>query len=446
MGTARDAAKLFRDEFFKRDMTFYACGRAWNMEDLWQLMQYDVLEACVLLYVMSDEEDRKELADGVGEILELTYPERAIQYMLYYHIYDQQKALSLLHVASRCSCVILQAERDKKKKLDEDSLSSMLHYIKELLLLGIATSDDHFGLGGPVITLRALMACQRNNLLAAGLTGVKELPGEWPSYDEMMELYEKNKLEQDPYVPIGDPDLDRKGELVWGVLKGQVEGLFRYQIRASAEPGYYRPWKDYELSRACTEILYIEELTWASGGWRKPEKVEQTGELDEAVKKLYAIAVDVDHFLHLKKRSSVELRDVFRVELLNFLLYLAESDEYIARKEAEAINRCCEVELRRSEMSKMIREDNLYTVTFERKIPLSLNLLCQTDRQLAEQTDSRPSYTERYLSLLEEIGRLFLLCDGSANEDEKRDLKIYIGNLRQYAVEKGVSGTGYYRA
>lgn len=439
MGTARDAAKLFRDEFFSKDMTFYTRGRAWNMEDLWQLMRYDLLEACVLLYVIADEEDRKEMAEGAGEILKLSDPENAIRYMLYYHIFDQQKAVSVLHTASRCSSVLLTAEQEKKKKLDEDSLTSMLHYIKELLLLGITTADDHYGLGGITITLRALMACQRNNLLAAGLTGVKELPVEWYTYDEMMDLYRKKKMRQDPYVRTGDLDLDRKGEMVFGVLKGQVEGLFRYQIEASEEPGYYSPARDVELSRACREMLSIEELIRKTKGWRKQGKLEQTGGLDQAVKELYAVAEDVDHFVKLRNRSSIELKDVFRVELLDFLLYLAESDQYIARNEAEAINRCCEVDLGRSEMRKRIREENLYTVTFERKTPLGLDLLCQADRQLAEQLESSPSYAERYLSLLEEIGRLFLLCDGSANEDEKRDLKTYIGNLRQYAAKNGSS-------
>ncbi|MBQ1316257.1 MAG: hypothetical protein IIY46_02115, partial [Lachnospiraceae bacterium] len=48
---------------------------------------------------------------------------------------------------------------------------------------------------------------------------------------------------------------------------------------------------------------------------------------------------------------------------------------------------------------------------------------------------------EKLLYLFERAGEIFLSLDGSMNEDEKRDMKLYLANLRRY-VESMKEGDG----
>ncbi len=438
MGVIRDGARTLREELFSLNLSLYTGGRIWIMEDLWELMRYDILEACVPAYVMADEEERDIIVRGTGELLGLEEPENSIRYMLHYHVNSQYKVLGLLHRIPRCSSFFLLTcqERGMAKDL-EDFLCTISLMTKEVTLLGICSETDRFFLNAGLITNRALMDCQRYNLLAAGVKA-EETPAvevDWPTYEDMMKRFRNEKLEIGEYEPMGDPDLDEAGQRIFEAVARQVDGLFQYQIEASQREGFYRPDSMRYLTRALREMIYAGKPMPGKDGYKKPRK--QGDQLLTKTEEWLALADEADRVIRMKERENFTLRDAFQAELLDFLLYLAESDGFLARQEAEAINACCGTGLTKSEMRRRIEEENLYSVTYEKKIPFTLNILCQADRQITEQlTAKKPSdFSARCLHLQNEIGQLFIACDGSANEEEKRDLETRMRYLEAYVAE-----------
>ena len=133
---------------------------------------------------------------------------------------------------------------------------------------------------------------------------------------------------------------------------------------------------------------------------------------------------------------SLSLEEAARISLLKFFLYLTASDEYISGKEVRAINECLGYSFSKDNIKRLIQDQNIYTITFERETPPIMDLLMQLDRGLAAKGFSGSiSYTKRFVELCEKAGDIFIGCDGSANEDEKRDLQTIIANYNRLAEE-----------
>ncbi|MBQ7153929.1 MAG: hypothetical protein IJR83_08415 [Clostridia bacterium] len=162
---------------------------------------------------------------------------------------------------------------------------------------------------------------------------------------------------------------------------------------------------------------------------------------------LYASVVDIFALVEEaeenapKRRRSPAPDELAADCILHFFAYLAASDEYIAGKEVRAINDCLGTVLFKDEIQRMIRDENIYTITFEQMRPEVLDFFETVDQKLAKKgTLIGPTYSRRFIDLLEKAGYLFIKIDGSMNEDEERDLKTIIASYRDMVekIEKGL--------
>lgn len=126
-------------------------------------------------------------------------------------------------------------------------------------------------------------------------------------------------------------------------------------------------------------------------------------------------------------------RKLAKKEVLNFLLYLSASDGSIESLEAIFINDYLSEQISPEEMCQQIEEDNIYSSSFEQRIPLMLKRLVSLDNKNYEKNGELDSSdAERYICCYEALGQEFIACDHEVSHSEKQDLGIYINNMRSY--------------
>ena len=202
--------------------------------------------------------------------------------------------------------------------------------------------------------------------------------------------------------------------------------------KESSYPGFYIPFDDAEYAEALERYHFILEYTAEYGTYTDDFKQEEDS-LDGIVKRIFALT---DELAPLMKEddsfSSITLRDAAQLSMLKIFLYLTASDEYISGKEVRAINECLGYRFTKDQVKKIIKDQNIYTVTFENETPPVMRLLMQFDRALAEKGyAANASHTKQFVDLCEKAGMLFIGCDGSANDDEKRDLQTIIAKYKR---------------
>lgn len=128
-----------------------------------------------------------------------------------------------------------------------------------------------------------------------------------------------------------------------------------------------------------------------------------------------------------------KMRRMARREIMNFLMYLSASDGSIEVAEAIFIKDYFMEQISPEEICQRIEEDNLYSASFEQKVPLVLKKLVKLDNAINEvQGTLDESKAEKYICLYEMLGREFASCDHEISQSEKDDIATYIGNMRSF--------------
>lgn len=133
-----------------------------------------------------------------------------------------------------------------------------------------------------------------------------------------------------------------------------------------------------------------------------------------------------------KERCERKMRDMARKEVLNFLMYLSASDGSIEVQESLFIKDYFDEQISPEEICERIEADNLYSATFEQKVPLVLKRMVKLDNEKAKNDELEVSLGEKYICLYEAIGREFTACDREVSESERNDLNTYISNMRSF--------------
>lgn len=152
---------------------------------------------------------------------------------------------------------------------------------------------------------------------------------------------------------------------------------------------------------------------------------------------LFDIAAEYGAFQAEKKDGDTsgqkkKMKNMAHNELLNFLLYLSASDGSIEKQEALFIKDYLDEQISPSEMCERIEADNLYSSSFEQKIPLVLKRLVKMDNEKAELDELEVSMAEKYICLYKAIGEEFIVCDREMSQSERDDLNTYISNMRSF--------------
>lgn len=150
-----------------------------------------------------------------------------------------------------------------------------------------------------------------------------------------------------------------------------------------------------------------------------------------------------------KINSDMKWSEMIKIELLQFLMYLAASDGEITRDESTFILDYLDIDFSPYKINKYVKENDIYSVDFEEEPPASLKLMVLADNSLHEQElDLGQTISEAMIELYRRMGKEFIQCDGIETEQEKEDLNIFIRSMRDFAfdnldIHKTSVKTGY---
>lgn len=151
----------------------------------------------------------------------------------------------------------------------------------------------------------------------------------------------------------------------------------------------------------------------------------------------------------VRKRWESRMRNLARHELMNFLMYLSASDGSIELQESQFIKDNLGEQISPEEICERIEADNLYSSTFEQKVPVVLKRMVRMDNEQSNLGKLEISQAEKYICLYEAIGKEFSSCDREVSESERSDLNTYISNLRcfynaNYSGSKEATEAGHF--
>lgn len=127
--------------------------------------------------------------------------------------------------------------------------------------------------------------------------------------------------------------------------------------------------------------------------------------------------------------------DAARYELAMYMMYLSASDGEIGWSETSLINDLCDLSLTPQTLGQFIREQNIYSTEFERKVPLCLQMLIAFENKLIEMnmlTDDIPDASETVLSTYKIVGQMMVNIDDDVDDNEQSDYRIYLSMLEDY--------------
>lgn len=123
---------------------------------------------------------------------------------------------------------------------------------------------------------------------------------------------------------------------------------------------------------------------------------------------------------------------VAKVELAEFLMYLSASDGKIEWNEANNIAEYLEMPATPEVVNGVIREQNIYSTEFEKKIPLTFQVVVKCDNLLWDNGKRSECSADLALKLYKAEGEELLATDGNVDANERQDFNIYINMLENY--------------
>ena len=130
--------------------------------------------------------------------------------------------------------------------------------------------------------------------------------------------------------------------------------------------------------------------------------------------------------------SELTTRELLNLELSKFLMYLSASDGRVDINEAEYINGILEVNLTNLEITRLIKEQNIYSTMFEEEFPLIFKLFINADNALFQNEIKMDKWASQLLyETYGIIGKDFLACDDNITETEISDYITFLNMLRE---------------
>jgi len=136
-----------------------------------------------------------------------------------------------------------------------------------------------------------------------------------------------------------------------------------------------------------------------------------------------------------KKMGNTDPGMMVIMDLMQFAMYLSASDGEIRAEEAEQITAIFGTCIPASQIGKYIRNNNIYSTDFEKKVPMTMQLMVAFDNAIYEQGLDKQVKTvssEVLYKAFELVGGAMITSDNNVAPQEKKDLEIYLCMLHNY--------------
>lgn len=125
-------------------------------------------------------------------------------------------------------------------------------------------------------------------------------------------------------------------------------------------------------------------------------------------------------------------KELLKIDLAMFILYLSASDGEISYKEKEFINHFLELDLSTEDIKEIIRSKKIRSSEFESIVPLSVKMMVEADNKIVEAGSKNSKGNELMYDVFKLIGQAFIACDHDVDDKELNDFVIYLEMIKEY--------------
>lgn len=157
--------------------------------------------------------------------------------------------------------------------------------------------------------------------------------------------------------------------------------------------------------------------------------------LKNAINNVYNVcdSLDKTQFGALRTGSNSSSRDILRMELAKFLIYLSNSDGVYSWQESEFINDYLDYQINETEAKRLLEDRSIFHYEFGITPPSMLKRFVNADNAVYDSKGTIESpASELILRLYEAVGKEFLACDLNSTDEEVADLTIFLTFMRNY--------------
>ena len=132
--------------------------------------------------------------------------------------------------------------------------------------------------------------------------------------------------------------------------------------------------------------------------------------------------------------------ELFRLELTQFMMYLASSDGEIHPNEAKLIEIITQYEFSPQYIEEFVKKNNIYSYEFEEKIPEAIKVAVAVENYARKNglDPSKRRFVDKFYHLYKSVGNILLGVDGDIDTNEKADLNTYLNNIYEYVIKYSV--------
>ena len=165
--------------------------------------------------------------------------------------------------------------------------------------------------------------------------------------------------------------------------------------------------------------------------------------IKDTLHSIYGLLDNVEGMIDESLELDVSLREVFKTETHMFLMYLAAVDGRISPEERDFMNYIFDTNISAQEYVSFIENNNVYSVEFEDKYPVSFQIITEFDKKMTALrslgvTDIEPIGIFLY-QFYSDLGKAFIECDGTV-QLEIDELLNYLGKLNDKIQQQLVAG------
>ena len=133
--------------------------------------------------------------------------------------------------------------------------------------------------------------------------------------------------------------------------------------------------------------------------------------------------------------GELSMRELMRMDLLKFILYLGAADEEITQEEADFIAKYLEWKMTIPQWCEFINKQNIHSDSILEDAPLSLTIFVDADNKAYSYDNSIMNACDNYIWIFETLGDYFIESDNHVDRREQIALGKYIAMLRHYYEE-----------
>lgn len=133
--------------------------------------------------------------------------------------------------------------------------------------------------------------------------------------------------------------------------------------------------------------------------------------------------------------GNASVREIMRMDFLKFILYLGASDNEISQEEVAFIAEYLDWDLSISQWNEFIDDQDLRSNSILSDIPLTLRIFVDADNKAYARDNSIMNVCEKYISIFEMLGKVFIGSDNRIDGREQIALEKYVSMIQKYYEE-----------